>query len=176
MPPVTSPLNYANAAASSIPSLKIYNDAKSVNINKVHSMLADTYWGHRRDKDTLKVAVEHSICYSAYRGDVQVGFGRIMTDYATAAYLTDVIVEPDERGKGIGKLIVEAMMSDPRIQNCYVMLSTSDAGGFYAPFGFKKDETFYSNTDKIKPSHGSSGIHLAHSNVKANSCTSSAQN
>lgn len=84
-----------------------------VDVEKVCNMLSKTYWGHRRPLDNIKVAVDNSICYTAHVKDgsdqKMVGFRRIITDHATYAYFTDVIVESDYQKCGIGSALVESM-------------------------------------------------------------------
>lgn len=119
-----------------------------VDVRKACDMLSKTYWGHRRALDRLETAVKNSLCYSAHVMDgadsKMVGFGRVLTDYATFAYFTDVIVDEDYRHRGIGTALMESMRKDENIKGCYGALSTADADGFYEAMGFNVDSTFKS--------------------------------
>jgi GNAT superfamily N-acetyltransferase len=83
--------------------------------------------------------VENSLCFGVYyRGDSQVGFARIITDYATIAYLGDVFILPEHRGQGLSKLLVGEIMAHPDLQGLRRwMLLTSDAHGLYRQYGWK---------------------------------------
>jgi N-acetylglutamate synthase-like GNAT family acetyltransferase len=126
----------------------IKSGVENVDVKKVCEMLSKTYWGHRRPLDRLEIAIKNSLCYSAYVQDKNeqkiVGFGRVLTDYATFAYFTDVIVDDNYRHQGIGTALMESMRNDDRIKGCYGALSTTDAGSFYATMGFEEDKTFKS--------------------------------
>jgi len=102
-------------------------------------MLSKTYWGHRRPLDRLETAVKNSLCYSAHvkegNDEKMVGFGRVLIDYATFAYFTDVIVDENYRHNGIGTALMDSMRKDDRLSGCHGALSTTDAGDFYACIG-----------------------------------------
>ncbi|GAB4190151.1 MAG: GNAT family N-acetyltransferase [Thalassobaculales bacterium] len=105
----------------------------------IHRYLAEeSYWAKGMDRARLDRAIEHSLCYGVYAPDgSQVGFGRVITDYATAAYLTDIYVIEAVQGLGLGKWMVEAMLAHPDLQGLRRwMLGTRDAHGLYAKFGF----------------------------------------
>ncbi len=83
-------------------------------------MLGDSYWANQRPRDVIERSLEHSLCFGVYRGADQVGLARVVTDYATFAYLCDVFILESERGQGL----------------CRWMLATRDAHGLYAQYGF----------------------------------------
>ena len=84
-------------------------------------------------------SIENSLCFGAYAEDgKQVGFARVVTDAATFAYLGDVFVVGEHRGRGIGKQLVAAVMAHPDVQGVRLfLLGTADAHGLYEGFGFK---------------------------------------
>ncbi|HCW52975.1 MAG TPA: GNAT family N-acetyltransferase [Clostridium sp.] len=121
---------------------------KDMQINEVKKMLEKSYWASHRNLDTIKKSIENSICYGVFLKDSnkQIGFARVITDFATTYYICDVIVNEEYRGHGIGKTIVKTITSDDRFKNLGGMLLTADAHGLYEQFGFKQvDGKYMSN-------------------------------
>ena len=83
-------------------------------------------------------SIEHSLCFGVYDGSgAQVGFARVISDFATYAYIADVFVLESHRGQGLGKLLMEGITQHPELQGLRRWsLSTLDAHGLYAQFGF----------------------------------------
>ena len=78
------------------------------------------------------------MCFGAYEGDRQLGFARVVTDYATFGYLADVFIDENYRGLGLSKWLVQTIMAHPQLQGFRSwQLATKDAHGLYAQFGFK---------------------------------------
>lgn len=112
--------------------------------------IRETYWGSHRTPGQLLLSFRHSLCFGLYEhvihegGDVardrQVGFARVITDFATFSELVDVVVDPACRGRGLGKFLVRTVLNDPRISRTVVNLSTRDAHTFYEALGFKRVE------------------------------------
>ena len=98
--------------------------------------------GQGDPKKTLKKAIENSLVFGLYTQEgQQVGFARVATDKATFAYLADVFVVEEFRGKGLSKLLMESVVQHPDIQGLRrFMLATRDAHNLYAQFGFKAVE------------------------------------
>jgi GNAT superfamily N-acetyltransferase len=105
-----------------------------------------SYWAAGIPQAVMDKAIDHSLCFGLYRGDVQAGFARVVTDRATFGYLCDVFVDPAQRGKGLGKWLVDCVLSHPDLQGLRrLSLVTRDAHELYAPRGFKPmaDPTSY---------------------------------
>jgi GNAT superfamily N-acetyltransferase len=105
----------------------------------IHRYLADeSYWAAGIPRDIVDRSIENSLCVGIYAPDgKQVGFGRIVSDYATYAWLGDVFVLEPHRGHGLGKALLRAILSHPRLQGLRrFALATQDAHGLYAQFGF----------------------------------------
>ena len=101
----------------------------------------EAYWAKGRVAQAILEMLEHSLCFGLYRGDTQVGFARVVTDYYSFAYLADVFVIKQERGRGLGTWLVETILNTPpcsRVKT--MMLFTKDAHGLYARFGFAEPE------------------------------------
>lgn len=120
----------------------ISKEKESIQIRNVQILLKQTYWADKRDMEIIKKSIENSLCYGAYLtgSGRQIGFARVITDYATSYYICDVIVDKEYRGNGIGKALIETITSDQRLDNLIGMLKTSDAHELYAKYGFIKEE------------------------------------
>ena len=119
-------------------SVTISNDRTRMDLDVIHGFLSqDSYWAKNVAREVVARAVEHSLCFGAFDGDAQVGFARVITDYATFAYLADVFVLPSHRGRGISKLMMSAILSHEPLSGLRRwMLITRDAHGLYSQFGF----------------------------------------
>ena len=116
---------------------EITSDKSRMSVEAAHAFLAQAYWSRGVPLSTVQKAFDNSICFAALAGSEQIGFARIVTDKATFAYLSDVYVLPDHRGKGVAKRMVEAIQRHPELQGLRrFMLATRDAHDLYAKFGF----------------------------------------
>ena len=108
-----------------------------------HALIFDflrqrSYWAQEITREILDRSIENSLCFGAYLDGRQIGFARVVTDYATFAWLADVFVVEEQRGKGFSKKLVAAVLAHPRLQELRrFQLGTRDAHGLYAQFGFK---------------------------------------
>ncbi len=117
--------------------VRITDDRAQVDLDVVHRFLAEAYWSPGVPRDVVERAVEHSLCLSAFRGDAQIGFARVVTDRATFAYLGDVFVLPDHRGRGLGRQLARIAVEHPDTAGVRrFLLATADAHGVYEPLGF----------------------------------------
>lgn len=115
----------------------ITTDFRKIDINAVSSLLAQSYWANSRKKDVIIKSLENSLCFSLFHKDTQIGLIRVITDYATFAYLCDVIIAEDYRHKGLGIWLLECVFKYPDFQNLRRWcLFTKDAHEFYKKFGF----------------------------------------
>ena len=115
-------------------------DKTRLDIGMIYRFLSEeSYWANKRTLEQTKTAIENSICFGVYLGDKQVGFARVITDKATFAYVGDVFVLQEFRGSGIGKMLMEAMLSHSELQSLRRwVLATKDAHGLYEQFGFSE--------------------------------------
>ena len=119
------------------PDAVLSDDRGRVDLDRVHAWLREAYWCRGIPRETIARAVEGSIAFGIYEGGVQVAFARAVTDRATYAWIADVIVAPESRGRGYGKWIVEAVLAHPELQGLRrIQLGTLDAHGLYAQYGF----------------------------------------
>jgi GNAT superfamily N-acetyltransferase len=97
----------------------------------------ESYWARGVEPEHLRTSLAQSLPFGLYRGDVQIGFARALTDYGRIAYLMDVFIAPGERGRGLGKWLVEAVLEHPDLKGIdRWLLGTLDAHGLYEKFGF----------------------------------------
>jgi GNAT superfamily N-acetyltransferase len=115
----------------------VSDDAARLDHAAIHALIATTFWGVGMDADLLRRSVDGSHSFGLYRGDAQVGFARVVTDYARNAHLADVVIAPEERGKGLGKWLVACILTHPVLSQVRTwQLATTDAHEMYRPFGF----------------------------------------
>ena len=116
----------------------VTTDASRLDIDYIHAFLTESYWARGIPRDVVARAIENSLNFGLFEGERQVGFARAITDRAWYAYIADVFVDEAHRGKGLGKLIMEAVTSHPDLQGLRrMMLGTADAHGLYRQFGFR---------------------------------------
>jgi GNAT superfamily N-acetyltransferase len=97
-----------------------------------------SYWAQEVTREILDRSVENSLCFGVYLDGRQIGFARVVTDCATFAWLADVFIVEEQRGRGFSKKLGAAVLAHPRLQGLRrFMLGTRDAHGLYAQFGFK---------------------------------------
>jgi GNAT superfamily N-acetyltransferase len=104
----------------------------------IHRFLSErSYWAQGVPREIVDRAIEHSLCFGVFRAGRQVGFARVVTDFATFAWLADVFIVEEERGHGLSKKLVGAILAHPGLQGLRrFLLGTLDAHGLYAQFGF----------------------------------------
>ena len=102
-------------------------------------LLRATHWGTGMSRETLTRAIANSICFGVYQGRELIGLGRAVTDLATYAYWTDVVIAPPHRGRGLGRRLSDCMLAHPELQGLRrVALLTRDAAGLYTQIGFSQ--------------------------------------
>jgi GNAT superfamily N-acetyltransferase len=118
---------------------RISTDPGLLDVAMIHDFLAHrSYWAVGRPLEVVWRAVEHSLCFGLYEGGRQAGFARVVTDRATFAWLCDVFVLEDYRGRGLGKWLIECVVAHPALQGLRrLLLGTRDAHGLYEQYGFQ---------------------------------------
>ena len=120
----------------------ISTDRARLDLDAIHSYLSErSYWARGRTYEQITRAIDNSLPFGLYHGTEQVGFARIVSDWATFAWLADVYVLPEHRGIGLGKALVEAVVEHPDVHGLpRLMLATADAHGLYERYGFTQLE------------------------------------
>lgn len=112
-------------------------DPEKTDINAVCEMLGKSYWASTRKREVIEVSIKNSLCFNLYDEHKQIGIARMITDHATFAYLCDVYIEEEYRGQGLGKWLLECILSYPSFKNIKrIDLSTSNAHELYRKYGF----------------------------------------
>jgi GNAT superfamily N-acetyltransferase len=116
----------------------ISTSPERLNLDVVHGFLTNSYWSRGISREIVARSIVHSLCFGIYEeGGVQVGFARVVSDFATVAYLGDVFVLESHRGRGLSKWLMQCVSEHPRLQNLRRwILVTLDAHGLYSQFGF----------------------------------------
>ena len=117
----------------------ISSETKDMDVAVIHGYISRSYWAKNIPLPTMKKAIQNSLCFGVFTDSGnQIAFARMVTDSATFAYLADVFVLEEHRGKGISKWIMKNIIEHPNLQGIRRMaLATSDAHGLYKEFGFK---------------------------------------
>ncbi|WP_317929802.1 GNAT family N-acetyltransferase [Halioxenophilus sp. WMMB6] len=125
----------------------ISSSPEAMDLSLIHSYISRSYWAKGIGQETLAVAIANSLSFGVFlHSGEQVGFARMITDRATFAYMADVFILEEHRGKGLSKWLLQVIMAHPQLQGLRrLLLATRDAHGLYVQFGFKalaKPETF----------------------------------
>jgi GNAT superfamily N-acetyltransferase len=160
----TAPTSSANTVLEHrLGEFLISTDRARLDLDLIHGFLTGCYWAKGIPRDVVARSIEHSLCFGIYDGSgeksprpakdarpfddaqgrhgapasVQVGFARVVSDFATVAYLGDVFILEPYRGRGLSKWLMECIMQHPALQGLrrWILL-TRDAHGLYSQFGF----------------------------------------
>jgi GNAT superfamily N-acetyltransferase len=117
--------------------LTISTDKERLDRAAIHEFLSGSYWAKGIPREIVDRSIENSLCFGLYDGQRQVGFARVISDFATFGYLADVYVAESHRGRGLATWFMETVMSHPDLQGIRRwMLVTRDAHGLYRKVGF----------------------------------------
>jgi len=122
------------------PGYEISTDPARLDVGAMHAYLTGSYWSPGIPFATVERAARNSLCFGLYVRATgrQVGLARVVTDHATFAYLCDVYVLEEHRGRGLGKFLMRTVMAHPALAGARrTMLGTRDAHGLYAQYGFR---------------------------------------
>ena len=118
--------------------IAVTTDKARLDIGAIHDFLKSAYWCENVPYDVVRKSIEHSLCFGMFDGRRQIGFARVITDYATFAYLGDVYILDEYRGQGLAKMLMRCVMEHPELQGLLRFgLATRDAHGLYDKFGFR---------------------------------------
>jgi len=118
--------------------ISVSTNKEKLDVPFIQDFLKDIYWQAPRTIEAVQTAIDTSFCFGIYLNDKQIGFARVITDYVVFAYLMDVFISQEHRGKGYSSILIEAMMNEPQLQEVKIWrLATTDAHFLYEKFGFK---------------------------------------
>lgn len=113
-------------------------DKSKLDITTIHNFLKTSYWAEDILMSVVEKSISNSLCFGIYELDKQIGFSRVISDYATFAYLADVFILEAYRGQGLGKWLIKSILEYSELQNLRTwLLSTADAHELYRQFEFK---------------------------------------
>lgn len=115
----------------------VSTDKNKLDVAFIQDFLKDIYWAAGRTMEEVQATIDASVCFGIYLDGRQIGFARVITDYVVFAYLMDVFIDKNHRGKGYSSILIDAMMKEPQLQEVKIWrLATSDAHFLYEKFGF----------------------------------------
>jgi len=118
--------------------ISVSTDKTKLNVPFIQDFLKDIYWAAGRTIEEVQITIDSSVCFGIYLNHVQIGFARVITDYVVFAYLMDVFIAEEHRGKGYSSILISAMMNEPVLKEVKIWrLATSDAHFLYEKFDFK---------------------------------------
>jgi len=130
----------------------ISTDKRRLDLSVVHGFLTASYWAAGIPLEIVKKSIEHSLSFGVYKGDKQVGFARVITDYATFAYIGDVFILEDYRGQGLSQWLMQVIADYPELQGLRRwLLLMRDAHGLYKKTGFVEPKTPERYMEKVLP-------------------------
>lgn len=113
-------------------------DQALLSLDTVYDFLVNrSYWAKNRTREQIGKSIMNSLCFRVYDGEKQVAFARAVTDYSVMYWLCDVFVDEAYRGQGLGKFLVECIVTHPDLKELSGILCTRDAQGLYRKYGFE---------------------------------------
>ena len=117
----------------------ISTDEARLDVDVIHHFLDSSYWASGRSIETIRRSIDHSLPFGVYKENQQVGFARVITDYATFAWIADVFILEEHQGRGLGKWLMEIILTHPELQGFRRwVLATKDAHDLYRKYGFNE--------------------------------------
>jgi GNAT superfamily N-acetyltransferase len=138
----------------------ISDERAKVKIDTIAHLLAETHWGYRRPRPVVEKLVENSLCFSLFRNNEQIGFARVVTDQTVFSWLSDLVIAPELRGRGLGRWLLQCILNHPAISGAQFVLQTRDAHHFYESFGFQRSDKLMTRPGSIpKPPEPPESVH-----------------
>ena len=116
--------------------IEISTDQARLDIDVIHGFFLTWYWAQGRRRSVVERSIKNSLCFGVYVGRQQVAFARVVSDRAVFAYLMDVFIIPEYRGRGISKALMRVVLDHSDFQNLRVFLLGSRRHGLYEQFDF----------------------------------------
>ncbi|MBI9107641.1 MAG: GNAT family N-acetyltransferase [Spirochaetales bacterium] len=120
--------------------IEFSDDKSRLNLDLIIGYLHnESYWAKGRPVEKIEKSIENSLCIGAYRDGRQIGFARVVTDFATVYYLADIFIIPELQNKGIGHLLMKHLDSIDELRGLRGILTTQTAHSFYGKFGYSRE-------------------------------------
>jgi len=132
----------------------VSGDKARLSLDKVVELLSNSHWAAERPKEQIAASITNSLCFGVYHNSEQIGFARVITDYATTYWLCDVIIAKQYRGLGLGKRLVRHIVEAEELKNLAGVLRTRDAHGLYEQYGFKREPERMMRKEPPLPAEG----------------------
>lgn len=130
--------------------ITVSTDKNKLNVPFIQNFLKDVYWAAGRTIEEVQRTIDSSFCFGVYLDEEQIGFCRVITDYVVFAYVMDVFITEEHRGKGYSSILIENMMNESELKEVKIWrLATSDAHFLYKKFGFNALATPEKMMEKI---------------------------
>jgi GNAT superfamily N-acetyltransferase len=130
----------------------VSTDSSRLDLDVIHGYLQHAYWCEGIPRETVERSVQHSLCFGLFDRDRQIGFARVVTDYATYAYVCDVFVLEAHRGRGLATWLMQCVTSHPDLQGLRRWcLTTRDAHSLYEKAGFERTRIPERYMDRVRP-------------------------
>lgn len=131
--------------------ITVSTDKSKLDVPFIQHFLKDIYWAVGRTMEEVQITIDNSFCFGIFLDDKQIGFARVITDYVAFAYVMDVFITEEHRGKGYSSILIERMINEPVLKDVKIWrLATSDAHSLYNKFGFTALKTPEKMMEKIK--------------------------
>lgn len=119
---------------------RISTNRDDMDLQKIYSYISESYWAKGIPENVLQRAIDNSLCFAVIsEKEGLIGFARMITDHATFAYLADVFININHRGKGLSKWLLEVILGYPSLQGLRrICLATKDAHNLYKKYGFSE--------------------------------------
>jgi GNAT superfamily N-acetyltransferase len=118
------------------PPVYVSADLKDMDTDFIYDNLKTLYWATNITRENLIGRMLNSICFGVFADGKQKGFARVITDYFSFAYLADVFIEEQSRGKGLSRVLLEYIINYPVLKDQKWLLATRDMHSLYEKFGF----------------------------------------
>jgi GNAT superfamily N-acetyltransferase len=123
----------------------ILTDARErIDLAITQSLLRNTYWGVRRPPEVVEKMLAHSLPFALLHEGVQVGFGRVVSDFTVFSWVADIVIDTPHRGRGLGKWMMACIAEHPSIKHTQMVLQTRDAHALYERYGFSRNPALMS--------------------------------
>ncbi|MBK5252570.1 MAG: GNAT family N-acetyltransferase [Peptostreptococcaceae bacterium] len=133
------------------PEYTMTTNKAEMNIDHICKLLWSTHWASDRPKAIIEKSVENAMCFGILYDDWQIGFARVITDYATFAYISDVVIDDNFQGKGFGSWLIESILEHPDLVEIpQWRLKTTNAKAFYKKLGFEDLSYAYKYVEILK--------------------------
>ena len=117
--------------------ISVSTDKSKLDINMIYDFLTNSYWAKGRRIELIKTSIQNSLCFGVYQNKEQIGFARVVTDFATFAYIADLFIVESYRGNNLSTMLINRILKHPELESIKRwLLSTVDAQGLYSKFGF----------------------------------------